>query len=78
MGQKSEAQLRQLYRKVFDSPEGAEVLSHLRAICFGDSRTFVPGDPCATAFNEGRRSVLLDVLARLKDPIEKQEVAIDE
>lgn len=75
---KSEAQLKQLYHKVFDSPEGEDVLSHLRASCFGDSRTFVPGDPYGTAFNEGRRSVFLDILARLKEQIEKQEVAIDE
>lgn len=29
------------------------------------SASFVPGDPLATAFNEGRRSIVLELLARL-------------
>ena len=28
--------------------------------------SFVPGDPLATAFNEGRRSLALEILARLE------------
>ena len=34
--------------------------------CGFTEKNFIPGDPYATAFNEGRRSVILDIFKMLK------------
>lgn len=39
------------------SPDGEIVLADLRRFCRAVDTSFVPGDPYATAFNEGRREV---------------------
>lgn len=45
-----------------ESPTGALVLADLARYCHALETTFVAGDPCATALNEGRRDVLNHVL----------------
>lgn len=44
------------------SPQARQVLEDLSRLCFAATTTFVPGDPVATAFNEGKRTVLLHIL----------------
>lgn len=56
---------RQLFDHVFNSPEGREVLKDLQAK-FHEITSFAPGDPHRTAFNEGRRSVVLYIMQRLE------------
>lgn len=54
-------QVRLAYRRMVAGDTGRLVLADLSEIC-GENRTsFVPGDPQQTAFNEGRRSVLLHI-----------------
>jgi hypothetical protein len=76
--QKNETQTRQLFKAVFDSPEGREVLSHLRALCFMDTHCFVAGDPHMTSFNEGKRATCAYILSLLREQPKAQEVAIDD
>lgn len=54
------------YRAAFHGPQGERVLKHLASHCFEDRRTFVEGSPDRTAYNEGRRSVLLGIRNMLK------------
>lgn len=48
-----------------DSPQAREVLADLSRLCHAGTTTFVRGDPVATAFNEGKRTVLLHILEAL-------------
>jgi hypothetical protein len=50
-----------LYQKVFDSPEGIEVLNDLVAVHRVLSSTF-DKDSLQMAFNEGERNVILRIL----------------
>ena len=52
------------YQTAFDSPQGMEVLKDLAQRCFEDNTTIVCSDPHTSAFNEGRRSVIL-IIRRL-------------
>lgn len=61
------------YRKVFNSPEGAKVLADLCQRHFIFSTTHVPGDSVASAFQEGRRSVVMDLIKYLKIDLESLE-----
>jgi len=47
----------QAYQQTFSSPHAKKVLADLRRYCMADKPTFMPGDPYATAFGEGRRDV---------------------
>ncbi len=38
-----------------------DLLADLARLCNADAETYVPGDPHATAFNEGRRAVWLHI-----------------
>ena len=53
---------RQDYRRTFDTEAGQRVLSDLMRRHFVFSVTKVPGDATESAFNEGRRSVILDIM----------------
>ncbi|HWK44919.1 MAG TPA: hypothetical protein VNT30_09370 [Stellaceae bacterium] len=57
--------IRTTYHRVFETPDGARVLEDMLKGGGMLERSFVPGDPYATAFNEGRRSVMIDVLRLL-------------
>jgi hypothetical protein len=50
------------YRRIFDSPDGARVLTHIMKVGHVTSTTFVPGDPHMTAMNEGKRLLALSIL----------------
>ena len=70
---------RQLFQAVFSTPEGKEVLSHLRAVCFMDHHGFVAGEPETSFFNWGQHAVYTYIASMLKEmPKNQQEVAIDE
>ncbi len=47
----------EVYRRVFETPAGQEVLSDLATFCRAFTSTFVRGDPYSTALGEGRREV---------------------
>lgn len=56
--------MRQMYRSVFDSPEGQVVLEHLCRHNFVFKTTYVRGsDERSMAFNEGKRHTALSVLS---------------
>jgi hypothetical protein len=62
----SPPRLHQAYRRTFDSPEGELVLADLERRGFGLTPHFDP-DPQRTAYNEGRRSLLLHILAMIEE-----------
>lgn len=72
-------ELHQAYRNVFSSPQGQAVLKDLYENCQMDSPTFVMGQPDASAWNEGRRSVFLFITKRMgTDPQELEQEICDE
>lgn len=67
------------YQGVFKSPMGQEVLKDLYKTCCMNSRSYVVGSPDATAFNEGRRSVFLDITKKMGiDPEQLEQEICDE
>lgn len=50
------------FKRVFNSSEGATVLKELKRLCMHDKSTYVKNDTHGTAFNEGKRAVLLQIL----------------
>lgn len=65
------------YRVVFGSPEGERVLADLIDMNGVLRPTFDP-DPNVSAFNEGRRNVLLDILRYLSvEPEQFRKLAQD-
>lgn len=52
-----------LYRSVFDGPNGQAVLADLAQFCRAYSTTFVRGDSHASALGEGRREVFNRIAA---------------
>lgn len=59
---------RQRYRLVFAGSAGAFVRDDLFRLGHVGRPTYVPGDPAATAFNEGKRFMALHVAALLGLP----------
>ena len=49
------------YIRLFETPNGVDVLADLKERCMAERRTF-DSDPYKTAFNEGRRSIWLEIL----------------
>ena len=65
-------QLRGNYQRVFKSDDGEMVQEHLK-ICFGFYQTtYAKGDSHDTAFFEGQRAVVLNIL-RMLEPQKKLE-----
>lgn len=58
-------QLKYDYDAVFSSPEGKRVLADLAKRHGVFEAAFVPGDPQHTAFRDGKRSVVVDLLRYL-------------
>jgi hypothetical protein len=58
-------ELRQLYRDVFTSPRGHELLEHWRKK-YGDAESYVVGDTHQTAYKEGQRSVYRAIQTMLR------------
>lgn len=57
-------ELHRAYCRVFDGADGRRVLEDLKARGFFLA-SCLASEPCRTAFNEGRRSLVLHVLAML-------------
>ena len=74
----------QRWKAVFGSPEGASVLKDLRKMAGQDSQSLVQSivdgkiDPFFTIFNEGRRSVWLDIDKCLTEPPDLPKEDVDE
>lgn len=60
-------QLKHLYREAFESDGGKKVLSDLEARCNWRASSYVPGDANATAFEEGKRAVILHIYNMMKE-----------
>ena len=54
--------MQEVYIDVFLSPQGKRVLEHLFRQLGMDGTTLVANDPMTTAYNEGRRSVFMEIL----------------
>ena len=65
------------YRTIFKGPQGERVLADLchRHGIFDPCH--VPGDPYSTAYNDGRRSVVVDLLRYLGTDLERLNNLID-
>lgn len=50
------------YQRVFDTPDGEEVLQHILKVGNVTRTCHVAGDPYTTALNEGRRQLALSIL----------------
>lgn len=57
---------RTMYRRVFDTDPGKQVLKDLRKFCKLGQDILVPGDPHATAYNLGRQRVYLRIESIMK------------
>lgn len=53
--------LKSMYRQTFDSDHGVKVLKDLEARANWRASSYVAGDANATAFEEGKRAVLLHI-----------------
>lgn len=62
MSEHEALRIQNAYKEVFGSPLGKVVLEHLFANLKMDQTTFVEGDPYTSAYNEGRRSVYMEIL----------------
>ena len=49
------------YKGTFATEEGDRVLGNLSAVCLEEDLTYVLGDANASAFNEGKRYVILHI-----------------
>ena len=57
---------RNLYKSIFDSPNGNKVLEKLKSRCYYNRSTFASENNVA-AFREGQRSVILHIVNLLDD-----------
>lgn len=53
--------LKEMYKQTFDSDAGKKVLTDLEARCNWRASSYVAGDANATAFEEGKRAVILHI-----------------
>ena len=53
--------LKDLYRQTFNSESSVKVLADLEARCNYRASSYVAGDANATAFEEGKRAVILHI-----------------
>ena len=61
------------YQRTFDTPSGKKVLYHLMKAHGVMERSFIEDNQFATAFNEGGRNVVLQILKKLKIDLRKLE-----
>ena len=59
------------YKECFSTDDGKEILADLARRHFVHTSTFVPHDTHHSAFNEGRRSVILDIISLVNIPMEE-------
>jgi hypothetical protein len=60
------AQLRTMYKDTFGDNAGKKVLSDLEIRCNWRASSYVAGDANATAFEEGKRAVILHIYNMMK------------
>lgn len=65
MFDKNKKVLRDSYKLMFDTEAGRIVLNDMIKRYFMLRPTYIQGDAMTSAFNEGRRSVMLEILAML-------------
>lgn len=65
------------YDGCFLSASGQDVLEDMKERFFFLNTTMVPGDPMATAYNEGMRAALLYVLSKLSEPTNLSELSAE-
>lgn len=61
------------YQTVFESVEGRRVLADLMDASGFLQINYVPSDPTGTAFNEGKRAIVVEILKNLKVNVRKLE-----
>ena len=54
-----------LYKQIFNTPEGQDVLKFLAVEAGAYGMSFVPNDPYSTAFNEGKRQMYSHIIGVL-------------
>ena len=59
--------LKDLYRQTFNSESSVKVLADLEARCNYRASSYVAGDANATAFEEGKRAVILHIHNMMKE-----------
>ena len=59
------------YKEFFSTDDGKEILADLARRHFVHTSTFIPHDTHHSAFNEGRRSVILDIISLVNVPMEE-------
>lgn len=59
--------LKDLYRQTFNSESSVKVLADLEARCNYRATSYVAGDANATAFEEGKRAVILHIHNMMKE-----------
>ena len=59
------------YKEFFSTDDGKEILADLARRHLVHTSTFVPHDTHHSAFNEGRRSVILDIISLVNIPMEE-------
>ena len=65
------------YQRVFNSVEGRRVLRHLMKV-HGFMQTSYNENPYATAFNEGGRNVVIQIMNKVRIDLNKLEKEIKE
>ncbi len=72
-------ELAKAFKRLFSSEDGVKVLNHLSRFCMEKRSTFCPGAPDMTAFNEGGRTVILEIRKKMELDLskagEKEEAA---
>ena len=58
------------YNRLFASEDGKRVLEDLSRACYESAVTFVNQNPTGTAFNEGKRFVMLHIRRRIATDLE--------
>ena len=71
------------YQRTFETAHGKRVLRRMMKECMFQIPSYVPGDSHGTAFNEGKRAAVLEIIDRLKwdlrqleEELRKQEEAV--
>ena len=59
--------LKDLYRQTFNTDSSVKVLADLEARCNYRATSYVAGDANATAFEEGKRAVILHIHYMMKE-----------
>ena len=82
--QHSDEVRRALYKSVFNTPDGEKIQRDLMLLCHMTEPTYQPGDSHDTAYREGMRAVMLQILhmtADRSDPLwinSQMDLAIQE